>query len=112
MVNLERRMENALGRLDLGIFLFSQNRLQPELQIAVAERQPLSLRAEGDRVVTDVLELQPLDDFARGELPQDHHPPQTTGRQQLAVGAEGDGGHTVATPVESPHLATELQVTE
>src|SRR5262245_43100495 len=101
-------MERAVRSLDLGIFLFSQNRLQPELQIAVAERHPLSLRAEGDRVVTDVLESQPLDDFARGELPQDHHPPQTTGRQKLAVGAEGDGSDAVATPVKSPHLAPEL----
>src|SRR5262245_58535230 len=105
-------MDNVFVRLHGGVFLFSQNRFQPELQVTATQGQPLSSRAEGHRVVADILISQALDDGAGRPLPDNHDPPQTPGRQEFTIGTEGDRGHAVAMSAESSRLAPRLQVPE
>lgn len=57
------------SRFHRRVLLLSQDHLQPELQIAAAEREPLPRGAEGDGVVADIGIMQMLDDVAGGELP-------------------------------------------
>src|SRR6187455_949116 len=89
--------ESASLALKYGNVLGSgQEILEPELQIAATQCQPLSLRTEFYGMVADATAFRPTQECAGSYLPQDHGAAKTSRREKLPIRAEGEGGNAIA----------------